>query len=52
MAAISKIQEEKMAEATEKLKRVLAAGSPALMEGEILRLGKANEIDEVRMGVM
>ena len=48
LAAIGKLQEEKMAEATEKLKTVLAAGSPALMEGEILKLGKEGKIDEVR----
>ena len=44
--AITKLQEKKMAGATEKLKKVLAAGSPALMEGEILKLSKDNGIDE------
>lgn len=43
---IGKLQEQKMAEATEKLKTVLATGSPELMEGEILKLSKENKIDE------
>lgn len=46
LAAISKVQEEKVAAATASLKKVLAAGSPDRMEGEIIKLAREGGVDE------
>ncbi|GMH62442.1 hypothetical protein TL16_g03473 [Triparma laevis f. inornata] len=46
LAAISTIQETKVAAATESLKKVLGAGDPGRMEGEIIKLVRDGGVDE------
>ncbi|GMH70188.1 hypothetical protein TrVE_jg2419 [Triparma verrucosa] len=46
LSAISAIQEMKVAAATESLKKVLGAGDPARMEGEIIKLARDGGVDE------
>ena len=46
LTAISTIQETKVAAATESLKKVLGAGDPGRMEGEIIKLARDGGVDE------